>query len=93
MIKGFKNNELEGARVIMDKAYESVETRKLVFDLDMLPVAPTKSIRLSIWEYDKEMYRKRNEVERLSIRRKDFAESLHDLKNWMFYLSSLYTSH
>lgn len=31
----------------------------------MEPVVPPKANRLSPWEYDKEMYKKRNEVERL----------------------------
>ena len=50
----------------MDRAYEGDETRQLVFDLGMEPVVPPKRNRLSPWEYDKEMYKKRNEVERLS---------------------------
>lgn len=49
----------------MDKAYECDETRQLVFELGMVPVVPPKNNRLSVWEYDKEIYKKRNEVERL----------------------------
>ena len=56
----------------MDRAYEGNETRQLVFDLGMEPVVPPKSNRLSPWEYDKEMYKKRNEVERLFRRLKGF---------------------
>lgn len=56
----------------MDKAYEGDETRQLVFDLGMKPVVPPKSNRVSIWQYDKEMYKKRNEVERLFRRLKGF---------------------
>lgn len=56
----------------MDKAYEGDETRQLVFDLGMEPVVPPKKNRLDPWEYDKEMYKKRNEVERLFRRLKGF---------------------
>ena len=56
----------------MDRAYEGDETQQLVFDLGMEPVVPPKRSRLSPWEYDKEMYKKRNEVERLFRRLKGF---------------------
>ena len=56
----------------MDKAYEGNETRQLVFDLGMEPVVPPKKNRVTSWEYDKEMYKKRNEVERLFRRLKGF---------------------
>ncbi|MBC6961801.1 MAG: IS5/IS1182 family transposase, partial [Nitrosomonas sp.] len=57
---------------IMDKAYEGDETRQLVLDLGMIPVVPPKANRVSPWEYDVEMYKKRNEVERLFRRLKRF---------------------
>ena len=56
----------------VDKAYEGDETRQLVFDLGMVPVVPPKSNRLRVWEYDRDMYKKRNEVERLFRRLKGF---------------------
>jgi len=56
----------------MDRAYEGDETRQLVFDLGMTPVVPPKKNRLCPWEYDKELYKKRNEVERLFRRLKGF---------------------
>ena len=62
----------EGASVIMDKAYEGDDTRQLILDLGMMPVVPPKINRVTPWEYDKEMYKKRNEVERLFRRRKGF---------------------
>lgn len=62
----------EGASVVMDRAYEGDETRQLVFDLSMEPVVPPKCNRLSPWEYDREIYKKRNEVERLFRRLKGF---------------------
>ena len=45
---------------------------QLVFDLGMTAVVPPKKNRLTPWEYDKEMYKKRNEVERLFRRLKGF---------------------
>jgi transposase len=58
--------------VIMDRAYEGNETRQLVLDLGFIPVVPPKSNRVEPWEYDKEMYKRRNEVERLFRRLKGF---------------------
>ena len=72
LLKALENNGWEGTQVIMDKAYEGDETRQLVFDLGMVPVVPPKRNRLTLWEYDKEMYKKRNEVERLFRRLKGF---------------------
>jgi len=72
LLKSLENCGWEGTQVIMDKAYEGDETRQRVFDLGMTPVVPPKSNRLSVWEYDKEMYKKRNEVERLFRRLKGF---------------------
>ena len=56
----------------MDKAYEGDETRQLVFELGMTPIVPPKENRIAPWEYDREMYKKRNEVERLFRRLKGF---------------------
>lgn len=58
--------------MIMDRAYQGDETRQLVFDLEMTPVVPPKANRLNKWEYDRELYKKRNEVERLFRRLKGF---------------------
>jgi len=58
--------------MLMDKAYEGDETRQLVLDLGMIPVVPPKSNRLDPWEYDRELYKTRNEVERLFRRLKGF---------------------
>ena len=58
--------------MIMDRAYEADETRQLVLSFDLEPVVPPKSNRWNQWEYDKELYKKRNEVERLFRRLKGF---------------------
>ena len=56
----------------MDRAYEGDETRQLVLELGYVPVVPPKSNRVHPWEYDRELYKKRNEVERLFRRLKGF---------------------
>lgn len=58
--------------MIMDRAYEGDETRQLVSELCFSPVVPPKSSRTEPWAYDKELYKKRNEVERLFRRLKGF---------------------
>lgn len=42
--------------------------------------------RLTLWVYDREMYKKRNEVERLFLCLKDQGEYSQDLKSSMPYL-------
>ena len=56
----------------MDRAYEGDETRNLVSSLGFSPVVPPKSNRIEPWIYDKELYKKRNEVERLFRKLKGF---------------------
>lgn len=69
--------------MIMDRAYEGDETRQLVLSLELEPVVPPKANRLNKWAYDLELYKKRNEVERLFRRLKAFRESSHVSKNLM----------
>jgi transposase len=61
-----------GFPLLMDRAYEGDETRQLAFALGYLPVVPPKSNRLEPWEYDRILYRRRNEIERLFRRLKGF---------------------
>jgi transposase len=58
--------------LIMDRAYEDNKTLQLALDFGFLPVVPPKSNRLRPWQYDKAMYRKRNQIERLFRRLKGF---------------------
>jgi transposase len=51
--------------MIMDRAYDGNETQQLLFSMEVQPVVPPNPNRLNRWEYDKELYKKRNEVERL----------------------------
>ena len=61
-----------GTALVMDKAYEDDATRALARDLGFEPVVPPKSSRKEPWEYDRELYKRRNEVERLFRRLKGF---------------------
>ncbi|HYN80310.1 MAG TPA: IS5 family transposase [Gemmatimonadaceae bacterium] len=58
--------------LLMDRAYEGDETRQLALELGFVPVVPPKQNRLSAWDYDRVMYRRRNEIERLFRRLKGF---------------------
>ena len=58
--------------LLMDRAYEGNETRQLALALGFTPVAPPKVSRIDSWEYDREMYKRRNEIERLFRRLKGF---------------------
>ena len=63
---------LEPVALIMDRAYEGDETRELATRLGYLPIVPPKETRVNPWEYDRALYRRRNEIERLFRRLKGF---------------------
>ena len=56
----------------MDMAYEGNETTQLGRELGFSPAVPPHPKRLKPWEYDKELYKRRNEIERLFRRLKGF---------------------
>ena len=56
----------------MDKAYEGDETRAAATQAGFTPVVPPKENRKKPWEYDKKLYKRRNEVERLFRKLKAF---------------------
>jgi transposase len=58
--------------LLMDRAYEGEETRQLALELGFEPVVPPKQNRIEPWEYNRAMYRRRNEIERLFRRLKGF---------------------
>jgi transposase len=62
----------EPCGLAMDRAYEDNETRALVVEQGYEPIVPPKKSRLEPWEYDKELYKRRNEVERLFRHLKGF---------------------
>ena len=51
--------------LLMDRAYEGDETRALAMELGYIPVVPPKSNRKDPWDYDKQLYKQRNQIERL----------------------------
>lgn len=58
----------------MDRAYEDDKTRALASDHGFIPVVPPKKNRKEPWEYDKKLYKRRNEVERFFLRLKRFRK-------------------
>lgn len=56
----------------MDRAYEDNQTRALAVKQGFIPVVPPKRNRREPWKYDKELYKRRKEVERLFRRIKRF---------------------
>jgi len=62
----------ESCSLLMDRAYEDDKTRALAVEKGFAPVVPPKKSRLEPWDYDKELYKRRNEVERLFRRIKRF---------------------
>ena len=58
--------------LIMDSAYEGDETLRLARQLGYTPVVPPNPNRLATWEYDRILYRRRNEIERLFRRLKAY---------------------
>ena len=60
--------------LIMDRAYEGDKTRLLAINRGYIPVVPPKRNRKFPWEYDKELYKRRNTVERFFLRIKRFRK-------------------
>lgn len=51
--------------LVMDRAYEDDYTRYIAQTLGFQPVVPPKKNRRDPWEYDKNLYKRRSEAERL----------------------------
>lgn len=64
--------EREQKYLLMDRAYEGENVRAAAKELGFEPVVPPKKNRRDPWEYDKERYKQRNEIERLFLRLKRF---------------------
>lgn len=58
--------------LIMDRAYEGDKTRQLALDLGFIPVVPPLKTRIEPWQYDRQLYKRRNEIERLFRRIKGY---------------------
>jgi transposase len=59
-------------KLLIDRGYEDGQTRLTDWELGYTPVVPTRSNRRHPWEYDRELYKRRNEVERFFRRLKAF---------------------
>ena len=57
---------------MMDRAHEGNQTRQLALVLGYTPVVPPKSNRKTPWDYNRQMYKRRNQVERLFRRLKRY---------------------
>ena len=66
--------------LVMDGAYEENQTLQLALDFGFIPVVPPRPNRLEPWQYDKAMYRRRNEIERLFRRLKGFRRIFFALR-------------
>ena len=73
----------------MDKAYEGDDIRQLVLNQGIIPVVPQRVNRLRPREYDRKVYKKRNEVRCLFRRLKGFRRISVALINciFIFFLS------
>ena len=58
----------------MDRAYEGDQTRLLTINRGYIPVVPSKRNRKSPWEYNRELYKRRNTIERFFLRIKRFRK-------------------
>ena len=81
---------------MMDRAYEDDRTRRVVQDLGATPVVPPRATRRKPWSFDRQLYARRNEVERLFGRLKRYRRvgTRYDKLDVMFagfiYLALIY---
>jgi transposase len=61
--------------LLMDRAYEDLETRLRAFQRSYGPAVPPKKNRKHPWKYDKARYKRCNEVERMFRRPKRFRRT------------------
>ena len=58
--------------LIADKAYDGDRLRADIIEREATPVIPNKANRVNVHPFDAEAYRKRNVIERMFCRLKDF---------------------
>jgi len=58
--------------LVADRAYEDGGTRQLALELGYTPTIPPKSNRTKPWTYNRRIYKRRNEIERLFRRLKAY---------------------
>ena len=62
--------------LIADRAYEDKQTRTIMKEQGFIPVVPPKKNRKKSWKYNKELYKRRNEIERYFCRLRDSGKFL-----------------
>jgi transposase len=60
--------------MLMDRAYEGKGMREKAARKGFIPVVPPRKNRKNPWEYDRERYKQRNEIERYFLRLKRFRK-------------------
>ena len=65
---------VDGTILLMDRAYEGDNVRTKAMEKGFVPVVPPKKNRRTPWEYDRELYKRRNEIERFFLRLKRFRK-------------------
>ena len=65
-------DQMAKAPLLMDRAYEGDKNRQQAQAMGMRPIALPKKSRKTSWKYDRELYKKHNEVERLFRRLKGY---------------------
>lgn len=60
--------------LLMDRAYEDEATRLAALGSGFIPIVPPKRNRKKPWDYDTELYKRRNEIERYFVRLKRFRK-------------------
>ena len=66
---------------IMDKGYDSHGIREHLLMHDIVPVIPPKSNRIASIDYDTNLYKLREKVERLLITSNNFGALLRGMRN------------
>ena len=82
---------IETGAVIADKGYESNRLLAFIRDQGAEVVIPPKSNRREPWEYDRELYRQRNLIERAFNKLKQWRRiaTRYDRRSW-YFLSALH---
>ena len=70
LIKTISSNT--GQYLLMDRAYEDDKTRVLALNQGFSPIVPPKKNRKKPWNFNSELYKLRNQVERFFLRLKRF---------------------
>jgi transposase len=81
--------------LLMDRAYSGFKTRYTAWGMRFKAAAPPKTNTADKWEYDKELYKKRNEIERFFRRIKAFRAvfTRYDKLDTIFSASVFFASY